>query len=55
MTVSGDEPEVLCNKLKVDAGESATVNHGDEWQFGELKFLAHIHHGIKVDFMIKFS
>ncbi|CAG9540469.1 unnamed protein product [Cercopithifilaria johnstoni] len=45
VTVKGREPEVFCNKLKIDVDEIVAIDHGDEWQFGEQEFLAHIHYG----------
>ncbi|EFO26165.2 hypothetical protein LOAG_02323 [Loa loa] len=45
VTVNEKEPEVFRNKLKIDVNEVAIVDHGDEWQFGEQEFLAHIHYG----------
>lgn len=49
VTVKGTEPEVLCNKLRIDVNDAITIDHGDEWQFGEQEFLAHIHYGIEFD------
>lgn len=53
MTVSGREPKVFRNKLRIDMDEVAILDHGDEWQFGEQEFLAHIHYGIEFDFCNK--
>ncbi|KAM3716253.1 putative angiogenic factor [Dirofilaria immitis] len=45
MTVKGREPVIFRNKIKIDMDEVAFIDHGDEWQFGEQEFLAHIHYG----------
>ncbi|VBB28405.1 unnamed protein product [Acanthocheilonema viteae] len=45
VTVKEREPEVFRNKLRINMNEMVTIDHGDEWQFGEQEFLTHIHYG----------
>lgn len=51
MTVKGGKPVVFRNKLRIAMNKIVTIDHGDEWQFGEQEFLAHVHYGIKFDLL----
>ncbi|VDM95466.1 unnamed protein product, partial [Onchocerca ochengi] len=48
LTINEREPVIFRNKVKIDMDEVAVIDHGDEWQFGEQEFLAHIHYAEQI-------